>query len=227
MTCRSFKVYNENATGGAFLGYLVLDLYQRDGKTLGGKVSRFSTASHLSSSSHNHYSCTISNIGKKFYNPKIPEPRPAFPALAIQTSLPRATQTKVTLLNQAQIRLFVHELGHAIHELSRGSAAAVPRDFIEVPSMMLEMWTYLSTFLQRISYHYAYLQPEIMATWQAGNPGESRPPKHIPLDMFKYLPQLRILRYSETHGMIGRAVYDILIHAASVEQLLDMDLADE
>lgn len=59
-----FTVYNENVTGGAFLGYLVLDLYQRDGKTLGGKQSRFSTASHLSSSSYNHHSCTISNIGK-------------------------------------------------------------------------------------------------------------------------------------------------------------------
>lgn len=92
---------------------------------------------------------------------------------------------------------------------------------------MVEMWTYLPTFLQRISYHYAYLQPDFMAAWQAENPGESRPPKHIPLDMFKYLPQLRVLRYYQTHGMIGRALYDILIHTASVERLLDMDLAEE
>ena len=56
--------FHENAAGGAVLGYLVLDLYQRDGKTLGGKLSRFSTASHLNPSFYHQYSRTTSNIGK-------------------------------------------------------------------------------------------------------------------------------------------------------------------
>lgn len=86
---------------------------------------------------------------------------PACPAVAVViANFPRPTGDKPALLMYEDVRTFFHEFGHALHGLLGQTALAsfsgtcVKRDFVELPSQMLEDWLKDGEILAQITKHY-------------------------------------------------------------------------
>lgn len=124
-----------------FLGYLLLDLYPRPNK--------FSHA------------CNMTIV------PAVTMPdgsRPPAVSLVI-ANFPKPTPTKPALLKRDDVNTFFHEFGHALHGLLGRTTVAsfsgtnVKRDFVEMPSQMLEEWLTDKDILRSLSSHYKTGQP--------------------------------------------------------------------
>src|SRR5688572_7712611 len=69
------------------------------------------------------------------------------------------------LLSWDDAETLFHEFGHAVHGLMSDvmypslSGTAVPRDYVEFPSQLLEHWLKTPEFLQRFALHYRTRQP--------------------------------------------------------------------
>lgn len=80
-------------------------------------------------------------------------------------NFPKSTSTKPSLLRRDDVTTFFHEFGHALHGLlGRTSIAScsgtrVKRDFVEMPSQMLEEWMMEKDVLKRVSSHYLTGEP--------------------------------------------------------------------
>ena len=130
-----YRVRSMNNQG--ILGYLFLDLYQREHKqvTEPQYVTLIPTISD---------DCNIACVG----------------ASVMMANLTQSTEEKPTLLDLHDVKLLFHELGHAIHALFGAtpfvdvSGTNVVKDFIEAPSQMLEFWLDEPEVLQAISSHY-------------------------------------------------------------------------
>ncbi len=77
----------------------------------------------------------------------------------------QAPQGKETLLEFHDVKILLHEFGHALHELF-GATEFVdlagtkgPRDFVEVPSQLLEMWMDNPGMVKLFSQHYQTKEP--------------------------------------------------------------------
>ncbi|MCD7914027.1 MAG: M3 family metallopeptidase [Tannerellaceae bacterium] len=72
----------------------------------------------------------------------------------------RPTETKPSLLSFDEVNTFLHEFGHALHGmLAEGhyaslSGTSVYRDFVELPSQLMENWLTEKEFLDQIAVHY-------------------------------------------------------------------------
>lgn len=81
----------------------------------------------------------------------------ALPAAAVIVAEPSATHDEVTTL--------LHEFGHALHGiLAEGTypsicGTSVPRDFVELPSQIMENWAYEAEFLNSFARHYKTGEP--------------------------------------------------------------------
>lgn len=71
-----------------------------------------------------------------------------------------ATKEKPSLLKYDEVNTFFHEFGHALHTLLGGqklvsqSGTSVKRDFVEMPSQMLENWIEQKDIIKDLSKHY-------------------------------------------------------------------------
>ena len=87
------------------------------------------------------------------------------PLVTLTMNFTRPTDTKPSLLTVREVETFMHEFGHALHELlSRCryqslSGTNVYRDFVEVPSQFNENYVYEREFLDSFARHYQTGEP--------------------------------------------------------------------
>lgn len=133
---------------GEFIGYLLLDLYPRANKYT--------------------HACEATIIPATFINGL-----PNKAVSAVLANFPKSTSTKPSLLKRSDVKTFFHEFGHALHDLLGRSELVslagtnVKRDFVELPSQMLENWLNDRDILKMISSHYQTGEPLPDATLDA------------------------------------------------------------
>lgn len=138
---RMFSVWDDEALGSEFVGYLYLDLHPRQGKY--GHAANF-------------------GIQPGFL---LPNGTRRYPATALVCNFSKPTPKKPSLLKHDEVVTLFHELGHGIHDLvgkvtySRFHGTNVVRDFVEAPSQMLENWCWEPKQLKDLSSH-----------WETGSP---------------------------------------------------------
>ena len=119
---------------GSLLGLLFLDMYSRPGAKNGGAwCSRFR--------------------GQSYENGN----RVA-PLVTITCNFPRPSGDKPSLLSADETETFFHEFGHALHglfsDVRYSGIGSVPRDFVELPSQIMEHWTFEPELLKDYAKHY-------------------------------------------------------------------------
>jgi len=123
------------------IGYLVFDLYARPGKS--------EQASQINVIPTIQDDCNLACSGLS----------------TVATNFVQAPEGKESLLEFHDVKILLHEFGHALHELF-GATEFVdlagtkgPRDFIEVPSQLLEMWMDDPAMIKVFSQHYVTKEP--------------------------------------------------------------------
>lgn len=87
------------------------------------------------------------------------------PFVSIVMNFTKPTATKPSLLTFDEVTTFLHEFGHALHGmLSKGnynstSGTNVYRDFVELPSQMMENWALEKEWLDLWAVHYDTGEP--------------------------------------------------------------------
>ena len=128
---RTFEVYD----GERFMGVLYLDMFPRAGKRSGAWMTGFRSQSNLDGN----------------------EVRPL---VQVVCNFTPPTATKPSLLSFDELRTFMHEMGHAMHSMLSDvhypslSGTSVPRDFVEMPSQVMENWCLEPEFLNTFAHHY-------------------------------------------------------------------------
>lgn len=120
-----------------FAGWLYYDFFPRPGAATGAAEYRL-RAGHIDPVT-----------GKRRYA-----------AAAIKCNFARPTNIYPALMTHGDVLTFLHESGHALHELlsetkyGRFSGTATPIDFVETPSQVMENWGWEPAILKRIGRHY-------------------------------------------------------------------------
>src|SRR2546421_3331795 len=87
------------------------------------------------------------------------------PVVANHLNIPKPPAGEPTLLTHDQVRTAFHEFGHALHGMfsnvkyPRFSGTSVPRDFVEYPSQVNEMWASWPEVLKNFAKHYKTGEP--------------------------------------------------------------------
>ncbi|MYH14441.1 MAG: M3 family metallopeptidase [Gammaproteobacteria bacterium] len=132
---RVFDVFDHD---GSTLGLFVFDAYARESKRGGAWMSHYVTQSHL--------------LGKR-------------PVVANHLNIPEPTQGEPTLLTFTEVITAFHEFGHALHGLFSDvnyiafGGTRVPRDFVEFPSQLNEMWATWPAVLANYAKHHETGEP--------------------------------------------------------------------
>ncbi len=132
---RVFEVFDADGSG---LGLFLADLYTRDSKRGGAWMSTFVDQSRL--------------LGTR-------------PVVSINLNLNRPPEGEPTLLTVDEVRTLFHEFGHALHGLlsdvryPRFSGTSVPRDFVEYPSQVNEVWMFWPEVLANYARHHRTGEP--------------------------------------------------------------------
>ena len=87
------------------------------------------------------------------------------PVVANHLNIPKPPPGEPTLLSHDEVRTAFHEFGHALHGMfsnvkyPRFAATSVPRDFVEYPSQVNEMWANWPEVLKNYAKHYQTGEP--------------------------------------------------------------------
>jgi len=82
------------------------------------------------------------------------------PVISINCNFTEATSNKPSLLTFDEVTTFFHEFGHALHGLLSNveyeslAGTSVPRDFVELPSQVMENWATDPEVLKMYAFHY-------------------------------------------------------------------------
>mgnify|MGYP006417640115 FL=1 len=123
------------------LAYFYMDLFPRDGK-------------------YKHAACFGLIDGYKKQDGQYQQP-----FVAIVANFNPPTKDNPSLLLHDEVVTLFHEFGHVLHnalttaEFSALSGTATSRDFVEVPSQILENWAWDKDLLKKISSHYQTGKP--------------------------------------------------------------------
>jgi peptidyl-dipeptidase Dcp len=126
------RVWEVSDADGAQVGLYLGDFYAREGKRGGAWMSSFVRQSRL--------------LGTP-------------PVVVNNLNVSRAAPGQPTLLTLDEVNTLFHEFGHALHGLSsavtypRFSGTSVPRDFVEFPSQVNEMWALWPDILGHYARH--------------------------------------------------------------------------
>jgi len=87
------------------------------------------------------------------------------PVVANHLNIPKPAAVEPTLLTHDEVRTAFHEFGHALHGMfsnvkyPRFSGTSVPRDFVEYPSQVNEMWAVWPEVLKNYAKHHKTGEP--------------------------------------------------------------------
>lgn len=132
---RVFEVFEED---GSTLAFFIMDLYARSSKRGGAWMNAYVSQSNLL-----QQQAIVAN------HLNIPEPPPGEP----------------TLMTFDEVTTMFHEFGHALHGMFSNvtypsfSGTSVPRDFVEFPSQVNEMWSSWPEVLANYAVHYETGEP--------------------------------------------------------------------
>ena len=132
---RVFDVFDKD---GSPLALFVADYYARPNKNGGAWASAYVPQSGL--------------LGTK-------------PVIANHLNIPPPPAGEPTLLTHDEVRTMFHEFGHALHGMfssvryPRFAGTSVPRDFVEYPSQVNEMWQDWPEVLRNYAKHYKTGEP--------------------------------------------------------------------
>jgi peptidyl-dipeptidase Dcp len=125
-----YEVFNEN---GSPLALFLCDLYARPNKRGGAWMNAYVPQNGLT--------------GRK-------------PVIAIHLNVTKPADEQPTLLTHDEVNTLFHEFGHALHGMfsavkyPKFAGTRVPRDFVEFPSQVNEMWATWPEVLQHYARHY-------------------------------------------------------------------------
>ncbi|MGC9472320.1 MAG: M3 family metallopeptidase [Bacteroidales bacterium] len=127
------EVFEVTDKDGSHLGLLYTDWHPRPGKRVGAWTTGFRRA---------HY-----RDGKKIT-----------PIVSVVGNFSRPTGNKPALLTFEEVETMFHEFGHALHSLFNDvpypGLGSVPRDFVELPSQIMEHWVTEPEVLEMYAHHY-------------------------------------------------------------------------
>src|SRR5438067_2043947 len=131
----------------------VFDVFDRDGKPLAIFIGDYyARASKRGGAWMNAYVQQSDLFGTR-------------PVVANHLNIPKPPAGEPTLLTHDQVRTAFHEFGHALHGMfsavkyPRFSGTSVPRDFVEYPSQVNEMWANWPEVLKNYAKHYKTGEP--------------------------------------------------------------------
>lgn len=82
------------------------------------------------------------------------------PHISLVCNFTKPTQTKPSLLTFEEVETFLHEFGHGLHGMLSKctyqslSGTSVYRDFVELPSQIMENWALENDWLKEVAIHY-------------------------------------------------------------------------
>jgi Zn-dependent oligopeptidase len=170
-----YKVANIDKS---LVGYFGLDMYPRQGKY--GHMAAFNVMP----------SCAMDLPGVTY----------TAPVCFLVGNFPKPALKNPSLLSHGEVQTLFHEFGHIMHftlgqsQFASQNSFAVAGDFVEMPSQMLENWTWDREMLRKLSRHY-----------KTGKP--------LPDDMIDTMLVGR--NFLEAYGMTRQmvlALYDMLLH---------------
>ncbi len=129
---KAYEVFDENEN---YLAVLYVDFFPRDGKQGGAWMTNY----------------------EEQYTKNDKEIRP-FVSLVCNFSRP--TEEEPSLLTYNEVRTFLHEFGHGLHGMLSNtkykslSGTNVYRDFVELPSQILENWGAEKEWLKKVGVHF-------------------------------------------------------------------------
>lgn len=130
------KAYEVLESDGSHVGILFMDFHPRDSKRGGAWMSSYR---------------------KQFINEKGENIRPV---ITVVCNFTKPTANAPALLTFDETSTFFHEFGHALHGLLSNSTyysltgTSVPRDFVELPSQIMENWAAEPEVLRLYAKHY-------------------------------------------------------------------------
>ncbi len=133
-------VYEVKDKQGKFLSVLYTDFHPRDSKRPGAWMSEFK-------------------------GQFIEKGKDSRPHVTIVMNFTRPTDSKPALLTFDELTTFLHEFGHALHGMMTRctyeslSGTNVYRDFVELPSQIMENWASEKAFLDEFAVHYETGEP--------------------------------------------------------------------
>ncbi|QSB13346.1 M3 family metallopeptidase [Natronosporangium hydrolyticum] len=173
---RVFEVFDVD---GSPLGLFLADLFTRDAKRGGAWQSTFVGQSRL---------------------------RDTKPVCLVNMNISRPPAGEPALLTVDEVKTLFHEFGHALHSLfsdvtyPRFAGTSVPRDFVEYPSQVNEVWM---------------LWPEVVANYARHH----RTGEQLPTDAVERLRTARRFNMGfETTEYLAASLLDLAWHQLSTEQ---------
>lgn len=132
---KDVETYEVKEADGKPVGILYLDYFPRDGKSAGAWCTDFRSA--------------IDEEGQRID-----------PVVSVVCNFTKPTAEIPALLNWDEVTTLFHEFGHALHGLfTQGkyyrTAGAVPNDYVELPSQVMENWAGDPEVLKAYAKHYS------------------------------------------------------------------------